>query len=161
MNDDLILKKFISQFDIGIDLNNLKIISIGKNYYYAEEYLSEISMRIKRDVFGLGLFLGSKEGKIFRPSPAFIDILSKMQGSEKKKIFVNEQGERLFLYGKNILMESIIVNNNLDKGYVFVQNKNDENLGYGVFQQQGKDLIVKNLLDKGYYLRKEVKKKKL
>lgn len=155
----LILREFVSLFDVSIDDSN--IISVGRNYYYAEESLRNIVEKINRDVFSIGLFLGSRQGKVFYPSSAFIDLLSKSEGSEKKKIYVNEQGERLFLYGKNILMESIINSNNLDNGYVFVQNIHDENLGYGLFQKQGKDLIVKNLLDKGYYLRKETKKKKI
>ncbi|HIJ14248.1 TPA: hypothetical protein HA371_05880, partial [Candidatus Woesearchaeota archaeon] len=36
----------------------------------------------------------------------------------------------------------------------------DENLGFGIFQSQGDDIVIKNLVDKGFYLRKEAKKKK-
>jgi ribosome biogenesis protein Nip4 len=40
---------------------------------------------------------------------------------------------------------------------VLVQNEIDENLGYGVFKQEGKDLVIRNLLDKGKYLRMDEK----
>mgnify|MGYP000592662303 CR=1 FL=1 len=147
---------------LGFKLNESKVIKIGKNYYYADESLKELRSKINRDVFSVGLYLGHDSGKHFDPSPAFIDMLSKMNGADNLKIFVNKKAESLFLYGRNILNESILRNpKNINSGYVFVQNEHDENLGYGIFQKQGKDLIVKNLLDKGYYLRKETKKKKV
>ncbi|MGV8151409.1 MAG: hypothetical protein ACP5NV_06815 [Candidatus Woesearchaeota archaeon] len=146
---------------IGLDIKSLDIVTIGKNTYLAGKDLQETRSRIKRDVFSIGIFLG-EEGKYFMPSPAFIELLSKMPDAEKKKIYVSSKVEGLFLYGRNILKDSISKNpHNIDSGYVFVQNENDENLGLGIFQtqtqhnSQKKELIIKNILDKGFYLRKE------
>ena len=84
-----------------------------------------------------------------------------MPEAVKKKIYIATKVEGLYLYGRNILKDSIARNpNNIDSGYVFVQNEKDENLGFGIFQKQGEQVIIKNLLDKGFYLRKEAKRKK-
>ncbi|GIU69282.1 MAG: hypothetical protein KatS3mg002_0518 [Candidatus Woesearchaeota archaeon] len=152
-------EKFAGLFDLKLE--GLNIIRIGKNYYYADEKLIELRSQVKKDVFSVGIYLGSESGKDFYPSPAFIDILSKLDGSDKRKIFVDKKISGLFLYGRNILIDSISKNPyNINSGYVFVQNEEDENLGYGVFQKQGMQIVIKNLLDKGVYLRKESKKKK-
>jgi ribosome biogenesis protein Nip4 len=74
---------------------------------------------------------------------------------------VNKKAEWLFLCGRNILGASIASNpNRLHSGFVLVQNEQDENLGFGFFKQEGKDLILRNILDKGNYLRMEDKKGK-
>lgn len=152
------VNQFTSLF--GMQLDSSKILKIGKNYYFADESLQELRSKINRDIFAAGLYLGCDSGKHFDPSPALIDMLSKMSSANDKKIYVNEKAEGLFLYGRNILKDSISRNpNKIDSGYVFVQNERDENLGFGIFQTQGDQVIVKNLLDKGFYLRKEAKKK--
>lgn len=149
------LNQFTSLF--GLQLDSSKILKIGKNYYFSNPELIELRSKINRDAFALGIYLGCDSGKHFDPSPALIDMLSKMDGA--KKIYVNNKAEGLFLYGRNILKESISRNpEKIESGYVFVQNERDENLGFGIFQKQGKQIIVKNLLDKGVYLRKEAKK---
>lgn len=153
------INQFTSLF--GIRLEESKILKIGKNYYFANPQLIELRSKINRDIFAAGLYLGCDSGKHFDPSPALIDMLSKMDKSGSRKIYIAKKVEGLFLYGRNILKDSISRNpNNIDSGYVFVQNEQDENLGFGIFQTQGPQVIVKNLLDKGFYLRKEMKRKK-
>jgi|SRR3989344_664143 len=150
------INQFASQFAVNLD--DSKLVKIGKHYYYADKSLSEIRSKITRDVFSLGIYLGEQD-KHFNPSPGFIDILAKL--ASKRKVFVNKKAEGLFLYGRNILLDSISKNpENIREGIVLVQNEKDENLGYGLFQTQGKDIVVKNLLDKGWYLRKEQRKRK-
>ncbi|ENN96386.1 hypothetical protein J422_02899 [Methanocaldococcus villosus KIN24-T80] len=60
---------------------------------------------------------------------------------------VNEKGETLFLYGRDIFKSSILK----IKGYgrIAVFNKNREFLGIGYYSGE----IVKNIKDKGWYLR--------
>lgn len=150
---------FANKFDVTLDKS--EVVKIGRNYYLANAELQDVRSKINRDVFSLGIFLGQDSGKLFDPSPALIDIISKMPDAGKKKIFVNEKAETMFLYGRNILEESISRNpNNITEGLVLIHNENDENLGFGIFQRQGEQVIVKNLLDKGFYLRKEAKRKK-
>lgn len=156
------MRQFTLLFDIPPDmsLDEAKIVKIGKNYYLADKEFRNVRSAVNREVYSLGIYLGQDAGKFFEPSPALIDLLSKLPGADKRKIVVNEKAESLFLYGRNILLDSISRNpNNIDSGYVFVQNERDENLGYGIFQKQLEQIIIKNLLDKGFYLRKETKKK--
>lgn len=133
---------------------------IGKNYYYASKELQELRNSIKLDAFSLGIYLGEeKEG--FLPSPALIDLISKMPGSEQKKVYINKKAEWLFLCARNILEPSIVKNpHNIKEGLVFVQNEQDENLGYGIFRREGKQLVIRNILDKGKYLRYNEKGRK-
>jgi len=149
---------FVKLFDT--ELEDSFIVKSGKHYYRANKETQEIKDTIQRDMFSVGLYLGC-EGKYFEPSAALIEIISKLPGADKRKVFINEKSESLFLYGRNVLHESISRNpNNITEGLVFIQNEHDENLGYGLFQAQGKDIVIKNILDKGIYLRSEVRKKK-
>lgn len=148
------LNQFTSYFNLTLPPE--QVVKIGKNYFLANEQLKELRSKIDRDIFSLGVFLGQDSGKFFEPSPALLEILSKMPGADCRKIYIAPKVEGLFLYGRNILSDSIDKNpHDIKLGYVFVQNEHDENLGYGIFNQQGPQLVVKNLLDKGSYLRIE------
>ena len=133
---------------------------IGRNYYFVENDLWELKESINKDVFSVGIFLGEEKDR-FEPNPAILDIISKFPDSEKRKIFVNKKAEWLFLCGRNILSDSISKNPyRVNSGLVLVQNENNENLGFGYFKQEGPALILRNILDKGHYLRIEDKKGK-
>jgi ribosome biogenesis protein Nip4 len=148
--EDTHLRAFVKNFS-SHPIDNIE--KIGRNNFLATSSLLETKRRINKDTFSIGLFLGETKDR-FYPSPAFVDIISRLEDADNRKIFVNKKAEWLFLCGRNILMESIVRNpRSLKEGFVLVQNENDENLGYGIFHQQGKDTVIKNLLDKGKYLR--------
>ncbi len=137
--------KFIKQFT-DKDLGN--VIQIANRHYLSKglEY-SETPRHI-------GVFLGEEIENKFHPSIELIEILSKMSN---KKIFINDKSEWIFLNGKDILGKAI-TKANVTNGLVFVQNKKDENLGYGKFILDIKrkdEVVVKNILDRGHYLRCE------
>jgi len=149
MNDLTLFHKFTSQFT---DKEMSDVHRVGRNFYLAEERLWQIKNGVNRDVYSLGLFLG-EEKMGFSPSPALIEMLSKLPESDGRKVFINKKAEWLFLCGRNILSESISKNpNRLKEGIVFVQNEHNENLGYGQFKKED-TLIIKHILDKGRYLR--------
>jgi len=150
MTQDLTLfKKFTTQFT---NEDILDVRRVGRNFYQAEERLWEIKNGINRDIYSLGLHLG-EEKMGFSPSPALIDLISRLPDAQSKKIFVNKKAQWMFLCGRNVLSASISSNpNNLSEGLVFVQNEHDENLGYGLFKKED-TLIIKHILDKGRYLR--------
>ena len=131
---------------------------IGRHYYLAEQRLWDMKHGIDRDLFSIGLYLG-EEKHLFEPSPVMVELLSKMPEADSRKIFINKKAEWLFLCGRNLLPESVKNPNNLVSGFVLVQNERDENLGYGLFKQQD-TLIIKNVLDKGKYLRMNEKGRK-
>jgi len=125
---------------------------VGRNFYKAEERLWNIKKGIDRDIYAIGTFMG-EEKMGFSPSPALIDLISRFPDAQSKKVFVNKKAEWMFLCGRNVLSDSITKNpNSLVEGLVFVQNENDENLGYGQFKKED-TLIIKHILDKGRYLR--------
>ncbi len=157
MEDFSKFNSFVAQFSQQ-HLENIK--KIGRSFYLADQELWSMKENIKKDVFSVGLFLGEEKVR-FEPSPALIELISKLPDAEHRKIYVNKKAEWLFLCGRSVLQESIAKNPyNLRDGSVLVQNEYDENLGFGYFKHEGKDLILRNLLDKGNYLRVEDKKGK-
>ena len=67
----------------------------------------------------------------------------------KNYIVINDKSETLFLYGRDIFKSSIIEMNGA--GRVAVLNEQRELLGIGNY---GGGDIIKNIVDKGWYLRK-------
>lgn len=147
------INSFIRQFT---DRSIGNVVKVGDRYYLADKELVELKDKVKLEPYSIGLFLGADVNG-FKPSPALVDEIAKISD---KKVFVNDKAENLFLCGRDIFGKSI-VKANADKGFVLVQNEKDENLGYGkVVADIGlKDkAVVKNLLDKGSYLRIEMDK---
>ncbi|MBU1201754.1 MAG: hypothetical protein KJ583_00960 [Nanoarchaeota archaeon] len=141
------VNKFVSQF------TNKKINGVfkhGRKYFLIDEEQRLLSEKINRDLFSIGIFLGEKKND-FKPTPALIDVISEIS---QKKVFISQKAEWLFLCGRDVFEDSITKKYS-DEKIVLVQNEKDENLGYGVFIKKGKEKILKNLLDKGFYLRRE------
>lgn len=149
------ISDFIRNFtdkDIG------NIIKIKDKYYLADKELVELKQKIKFEPESAGLFLGEEMKNGFKPSPALIDEIAKISD---RKVFVNEKGEWLFLCGRDLFGKSV-TKANADNGFVLVQNSKDENLGYGKFVgdiANKEKSVIKNLLDKGDYLRREMTRK--
>ncbi len=81
----------------------------------------------------------------------------------RKRVFVNETGEMLFLYGRDIFASSIIKTDRdvKENDIVFVCNKDGDILGIGRSRYDGariKDVekdrvVIENLVDRGEYIR--------
>ncbi len=84
---------------------------------------------------------------------------------DRKRVFVNERGEMLFLYGRDIFAGSVVkVSEDVkENDVVFVCNTKGDILGIGRarfdarrMMEVAKDrVVVENLIDRGEYLRKE------
>ncbi|WP_457549159.1 PUA domain-containing protein [Archaeoglobus sp.] len=84
---------------------------------------------------------------------------------EKKRVYVDEKGEMLFLYGRDIFARSVVkVTDDVEENdVVFVCNDRGDILGLGKSRFDAcryKDVendrvVVENLVDRGEYLRKE------
>ena len=141
------MKEFIQKFtdeDVG------NIVKLHKSYYLVNKELTKIMNEISDEPQSVGVYLGEDE----KPSLALLDILAKKSG---RKLIVNEKGEFLFICGRDLMGKSI-KSSNVDKGLVLVQNGKDENLGYGKIVgdlSQKEEIVVKNLLDRGDFLRRE------
>jgi 60S ribosome subunit biogenesis protein NIP7 len=96
------------------------------------------------DIFSVGNVFGEIKRK-FRLSLEGFTLIS--PHITNNYAIVNEKGETLFLYGRDIFKESIIEVKG--SGRIAIFNKNREFLGIGLWD--GK--IIKNIKDKGWYLR--------
>jgi len=119
----------ITQFISRFTEKKLDFLKIGNKFYHADPSLVKISRREKKEPYSIGMFLGQKKDG-FVPSLPLLEWLSK---NSEKKIFINEKAAWLFLCGRDALEQSII-KKNIQSGLVLVQNENDENLGYGIYQ---------------------------
>ncbi len=148
-----IIKKFEKEF--GINLNEifkeeLFLISSGrKEIFVLDKELYKIYKRINREIYCLGLFIGEIRGRNFHLS---LELASIIEPYTRNKIIVNDKAEQLFLYGRDIFKESIIKEYKKFKlgERCLVLNRRREVLGIGRYEEK----IVKNLIDRGWYLRK-------
>ena len=143
------INEFIQQFT---EKKIENITKINNRHYLAEEELLSLKDKIRLNPESIGLFLGEETRNGFRPSLALLEELAKISD---RKVFLNKKAELLFICGRDIFGKSTM-QTHLKKGLVLVQNERDENLGYGRFADQGK--LIKNIMDKGDYLRREMRK---
>jgi ribosome biogenesis protein Nip4 len=147
------IEKFISQFTD----NKIEYEKTGREYYLMPPSVKSLISEASRLPLSAGVYLGMEDKKGFRPSLALLEMISR---SSDRKVFVNSGAEWLFLCGRDLFGKGI-KKANVEKGLVLVQNENDENLGYGriVGKPNEKNrVVVKNLLDRGDFLRRERKK---
>lgn len=154
------IEKFIENFT---EKKIENIVKIKYKYYLLENEAKNVFEKIPLDAEFVGTFLGEEKRGVFYPSLALLDILSKVSD---KKIFVEEKAAWLFLCGRDIMGRGVI-KSNVNMGLVLVQNRNDQNLGYGKISghvhKRNDEIVVKTILDRGDYLRREmdeIKKKK-
>tara|TARA_Y100000294_G_C8511445_1_gene318994 strand:- start:680 stop:1105 length:426 start_codon:yes stop_codon:yes gene_type:complete len=139
------IHEFINKYT-SKDVEN--IINIGRKYYLVNSSLVDIKDKVGEEVFSIGVYLGEVKNNKFMASIELINILSKLSD---KKIVVNDKAEWLFVCGRDIFKKSILSGNVKSGKEYFVQNSKDENLGLGKFNGD----VVKNIVDKGMYLRME------
>jgi len=147
------LEEFVANFT-DKKINN--VVKIKNSFFICGSDLLEIKNKIKEEPVSAGLFLGELKNGKFIPSANLLDIVSELSD---KKIFVNKKTEWLFLCKRDVFGKGI-AKANAEKGLVLVQNELDENVGYGeiVDDLSKKDkVVVKNLFDKGSFLRRERK----
>lgn len=112
---------------------SLEVMEIGK-----ELYVSEATIPKKP----YGIFLGDT-----KPAPALVNFLGR-----EHTVTVNDKASWLFLCGRDILNESIVEKGKATpRGFYVVVNEHGESIGVGRATPEG----VKNVLDKGAYLRME------
>lgn len=148
------IQKFIRRFT---EKEIKDIVKIDNEFYLAGKELMDVKDKVGMEQFSVGLYLGRNKGKNFEPSPALVELIA---GNSDRKLFVNGKSEWLFLCGRDLFGAGII-KSNVANGIVLVQSEEDENLGYGKIVgdiSEKNRVVVKNLLDKGNYLRIEKKR---
>ena len=147
------LISFVKQFtkEEVKELNSAE--RIGRKYFYIKDELKQLKDKIDLEPYSAGLPLGELVNNRFVPSLALLEILARARYTDKMA-FLNKKGETMFLYGRDVFEENIVKGRDKE-GLVLVQNEKDENLGCGeIIIKRGKR-ILKSILDKGDYLRRE------
>ncbi|MCC7574707.1 hypothetical protein KO361_03895 [Candidatus Woesearchaeota archaeon] len=140
------LDEFVSFF---VNDFSYKYVKVGKNYFLVNSFSDSFSDN-NLSSFMIGSPLG-KDNKFFEPSLFLLELLSK---DSRNKVFINDQAEWLFLCGRDVFLDNVVKNQS--SGDVFlVQNSKDENLGLGFKTKINGKVMVKNLFDRGDFLRRE------
>jgi ribosome biogenesis protein Nip4 len=127
-----------------------KAHQVGERYYLVNEELATFKSGEQRKPHSMGLYLGMGFRQ-FTPTPALLTLLA--QHSNRKAFTTDEKGEWLFLCGRDIFPE--LYKTEVTEGYVLVQNQHNENIGLAQLVPDKKGLLLKNVLDRGNYLRHE------
>lgn len=133
-------------------------------YFLIPKQLEDIFNEIpfKQGLFYSGLFIGELIRKVFFPSLAVLDFLSK--NAEKKFVKVDYKRSVLFSCGRDIPSMGITaVSKDIRKNdLVLVLNENNEGIGYGrimeqaiVIQELKAKPVIKNINDIGDFIRRE------
>ncbi|MFX1527421.1 MAG: hypothetical protein ACFFB4_07585 [Promethearchaeota archaeon] len=166
-------------------ISNKFTVLLGENRYYLNVILNQESKKNQipvyliheklnlfkqivnfPNIYSLGLYFGFIKKGVFFLSLEGAEFLYKENYISKKcQLIVNEEGEKAILYGNNVLKKMILsfpLEIKINR-IVIILNEIKELLAIGLNKIDGnyfnkfhsEDLIVANLVDKGYYLRKE------
>lgn len=146
--------KFFNSFDF---LTNYKLIAVEKELYAVSEELYEF-LKCRN----LQCVVGVKFGEIGKRLRLTLEGAFWLMKNEKKKVWVSNRGEMLFLYGRDIFAGSIERAGEFEENeVVFVCNKYGDILGIGRSRFKSSELLklpedkvaIENLVDRGAYLR--------
>jgi 60S ribosome subunit biogenesis protein NIP7 len=138
-----------------------KTINRNINEVYLLSDLAE-KILLDRQPFLAGLMIGELNKKLFTPSLQGADIIARVS-HHFPYVVVNLMAEKVVLYGKNILGQSIVdaAEKLKENELVILLNMNKEPIGIGRTKFNKKDLLrvgkdtVTTVADVGYYLRNE------
>ncbi|MFT4304704.1 MAG: hypothetical protein ACMXX8_01300 [Candidatus Woesearchaeota archaeon] len=142
------INEFINKF-CNIEL---EYIQIKDSFYLLNEELKQKYNNLNENSIALdqpehiGLYLGKINKNKFIPSFNLLEIISK---NCNKKAIIKSRASWLFLCGRDAFNKSIIKSTGNEE--ILVLNEKDEILGYGFKDKNG----IKNLLDRGDFLRRE------
>lgn len=124
-----------------------RTININNDEYETNQETAELIQKIKAKPYSAGL-------PITRKGKPTIYSLEKQAKETKNKVYINKKAEWLFLCGRDVFWENVAKDDS-EKDIFLVQNELDENLGLGKKDRKGKKIIIKNLKDRGDFLRRE------
>ncbi len=149
------LETFVKQFTEYV----VKYVKIN-NYFFLEDKNLD-TFTLSQEVTLKGLYLGKEQKHVFIPSCNLLDIIAQ---HSNEKIIVNDLGELDFLYGNHLRKRHVSsIQGSLTPGTVkLVQNKYDENLGYGIYLGERKEStkILTHCIDRGIFIKRDKQLKK-
>ncbi|MEM2080879.1 MAG: hypothetical protein QW744_01240 [Candidatus Bathyarchaeia archaeon] len=152
------IMKFAFQVGAQLALKADFVVNKAGRYFLLNETLCKVA---RKDFYYAGTYLGKvKKGKFF-PSFNLLAILAK---GDANKVIIDGQAAWLFICGRDIFRRSITaVYGARKKGaHTLVINEFGECLGFGKIlcsldkKARGDEVAVKNVLDVGDFLRREV-----
>ncbi len=151
------IMKFAFQVGAQFSLNADFTVNRAGRYFLLNGALLKVA---REDFYYAGTYLGKvKNGKFF-PSFTLLAILAR---GEANKIVVDKKAAWLFICGRDIFQRGILaVRGSRKKGdHALVLNEFGECLGFGrIVQLDGEakkaEVAVKNILDVGDFLRREI-----
>ena len=124
--------------------NGRRVVSI------APREVVDTLKRMKHEPYSAGLAIGEIRRGEFRLGLEGAYLLA---WRSRKYVKVNEKGEQLVLYGRDVFINSVVVQGDIEKGDpCFILNLRGEPLALGRVRME--DVFVENLRDRGMYLRK-------
>ncbi len=141
--------------EFGVDINELfrdKILLMTMNgrreVYATTREVENVKKAMQRDPYSVGLYIGEiKKGRFFLGLEGAYFLASHTE----KKVVVDENAEQLVLYGRDVFSKSVVDFSACRPGdRCLMVNTRGEPLGIGLVE----DDMIKNLMDRGWYLRK-------
>lgn len=146
-----LLNEFCGEFGLTEEALG-QVTRLGKQCFLTLPRHNKLIAKYRKSLVSAGIYLG-EENKRLRPSPALLEHIAAL--TDEHKVVVDEKAAWLFLCGRDLFTKSIISRGvPTRRGFVLVQNSRDENLGFGLAKRRG-NVAVKNLLDRGFFLRRE------
>lgn len=156
VNEQRVLERFFSKLALQwrkIILNPMALDIPGALYtdiFDVPDWVLDL-MNALPSHYSAGLYIGYIEGNRFKPSLPLARTLSPMCGEALRCAIVNEDGEKRFLYGRQLDESHLIT---WVKGLTIVVNEFKEPLGWGLGLVRGKRKVIKPVWDLGWYLRR-------
>ncbi len=151
-----VLKTLGEEFEVDIEqVFRDKTILVGegkrKEVFITNKATNKQLNYMQRMPYFAGLYIGDIKGKKFLLGLEGANIISKYSN---KKVVVDQKTEQLVLYGRDIFSKSARhLYKEADVGdRILIVNENNECLGIGVLNKG--EVLVKNIMDRGWYLRK-------
>jgi ribosome biogenesis protein Nip4 len=132
------MKKILDYYGAKMDLEGYDLIKIKKEIYLVRR---EMVPFIKNEVVAAGILVRNPELSL-----AFASKIAR--SATKNTLTVNERGETLFLYGRDIFTKNVL-SGDRTKGKKLVLNKKNGCLGIGFWDGE----MIKNIKDRGIFLR--------
>ncbi|MBN1275826.1 hypothetical protein JXA12_06085 [Candidatus Woesearchaeota archaeon] len=152
MNTEESLREFMGPFGVAVPEG---VVCRGRRAYLVPESVRVVASKVKLEPFSIGLPLGESTVRGFKPSFALLDLMRK----SRNRVIVSDDAEWLFTCGRDVFPEKVLYEGELKEVFL-VTNKQGEVLGLGRKEMRGKKALVKNLYDRGDFLRREEKRKR-
>jgi len=146
-----LLRRLLGELNSGYEADESRIIRINDQYFSLDALLG--SPPARRSLVYAGLYLG-RDRRVFEPSAALMEALSKER--ETRKIHVNRETAWLFVCGRDVFQENILLaEGELSPGSYCLVVFDGWCIGYGRYETVWGSRMIRNCFNIGDFLRRE------